>query len=195
MSHRPSSYERILDAAEKVVLEVGASHMTLCAVAKKAGLSKGGLLYHFPSKDDLLKAMIQRLAERLRQTRYEKMQQLQGESFPELKAYVLSSLYPSPELDNIFAAILAAISHNPKLLKLIREEYQKFLQELSKSVPSFFQMMRTVLAVDGLRLIELLRLSPFSQEQRTAIIAEILKNIDESSTTPTMEKLSKLATT
>src|SRR5215469_14243714 len=52
--------ERLLDAAERLVLETGAGHLTLAAVAKFAGVSKGGLLYHFPSKDSLLEAMLAR---------------------------------------------------------------------------------------------------------------------------------------
>ena len=41
--------ERILDAAESVVIEQGVTGMTLDAVAARAKVSKGGLLYHFPS--------------------------------------------------------------------------------------------------------------------------------------------------
>ena len=52
--------ERLLDAAERLVSEVGAGHLTLEAVARAAGVSKGGLLYHFPSKEALLQAMIDR---------------------------------------------------------------------------------------------------------------------------------------
>src|SRR5687768_15624169 len=46
--------ERILEAAERVVGDVGAARMTLEGVAQAAGVSKGGLLYHFPTKEALL---------------------------------------------------------------------------------------------------------------------------------------------
>ena len=58
---RPSSRDGMLAAAEAVVVESGATRLTLDAVAKKAGVSKGGVLYHFPTKDALLEAMIERL--------------------------------------------------------------------------------------------------------------------------------------
>ena len=58
-----SSEKRLLDAAERIVLREGALHLTLDAVAAESGLSKGGLLYHFRSKDDLVRGMIQRLHE------------------------------------------------------------------------------------------------------------------------------------
>ena len=55
--------ERILEAAERVVGDVGAARMTLDVVAQAAGVSKGGLLYHFPSKESLLGALAKRYVE------------------------------------------------------------------------------------------------------------------------------------
>src|SRR3989337_1315491 len=52
---RKSSREKILDAAAELVAEIGAGRLTLEAVAERAGLSKGGLLYNFPTKAALLK--------------------------------------------------------------------------------------------------------------------------------------------
>lgn len=50
--------QRLLDAAGELACEEGASSLSLDAVAAKAGVSKGGLLYHFPSKNALLRAMV-----------------------------------------------------------------------------------------------------------------------------------------
>lgn len=59
--------DRILDALESVLLESGLAQVTLEVVAERAGLSKGGLLYHFPSKEALLAGMVRRLGERANQ--------------------------------------------------------------------------------------------------------------------------------
>lgn len=53
----------LLDAAEAVLSEHGTQALTLTAVADRAGVSKGGLLYHFPSKEALVKAMVARVIE------------------------------------------------------------------------------------------------------------------------------------
>lgn len=53
--------ERLLDSAESVLAEHGSQGLTLAAVAAHAGVSKGGLLYHFANKDALITAMIERL--------------------------------------------------------------------------------------------------------------------------------------
>ncbi len=52
------SREAILDAAASLVHEHGASSLTLDATCARAGMSKGGLLYHFRSKEDLLLALV-----------------------------------------------------------------------------------------------------------------------------------------
>lgn len=62
---RPSNRERILDAFESLVISDGMANVTLDAVAERAGVSKGGLLYHFPSKQALIDGFGQRLTLRI----------------------------------------------------------------------------------------------------------------------------------
>src|SRR5580704_14136356 len=49
---------RIIAAAEEVVLRDGVAHLTLEATAAEVGLSKGGVLYHFPTRDALVLGMV-----------------------------------------------------------------------------------------------------------------------------------------
>lgn len=54
---------RILDATEALINAKGVARLTLEAAAREAGVSKGGLLYHFASKEALLGAALARLTE------------------------------------------------------------------------------------------------------------------------------------
>jgi len=56
--------DKILDALERLLLEHSAQQSTLEAVAAEAGVSKGGLLYHFPTKEAMLAAMVRRMGKR-----------------------------------------------------------------------------------------------------------------------------------
>ncbi|SFA76664.1 transcriptional regulator, TetR family [Amycolatopsis marina] len=58
---KPSSRDRILDAYENVLIAHGPAGVTLEGVAAEAGVSKGGLLYHFGSKDALLDGLLDRV--------------------------------------------------------------------------------------------------------------------------------------
>ncbi|MEO3860020.1 TetR/AcrR family transcriptional regulator [Acrocarpospora sp. B8E8] len=53
--------DELLDAAEGLLADHGVQALTLAAVAERAGVSKGGLLYHFKTKDALVAGMIDRL--------------------------------------------------------------------------------------------------------------------------------------
>ena len=52
--------QKILAAASQIVQCKGVAKLTLEAVAKEAGVSKGGLLYHFSNKEALIEGMIVR---------------------------------------------------------------------------------------------------------------------------------------
>lgn len=52
---------RIMDALEEVLAESGPTGATLEAVAARAGISKGGLLYHYGSKEALYGGLLDRL--------------------------------------------------------------------------------------------------------------------------------------
>ena len=60
----PGTREKLLEAAERITVREGVSRMALDAVSREAGVSKGGLFYHFPSKDALIASMIERFIER-----------------------------------------------------------------------------------------------------------------------------------
>ncbi|GAA3762577.1 TetR/AcrR family transcriptional regulator [Microbacterium kribbense] len=61
MSRPPHARQGVLDAFEAILIADGERAATMDAVARSAGVSKGGLLYHFASKDALEAALIERL--------------------------------------------------------------------------------------------------------------------------------------
>lgn len=61
MSRPPLAREKVLDAFESILINEGERSATLDATAKAAGVSKGGLLYHFASKDELIAGLLKRL--------------------------------------------------------------------------------------------------------------------------------------
>jgi AcrR family transcriptional regulator len=61
MSRPPHAREAVLDAFETILIDDGERAATMDATARAAGVSKGGLLYHFASKDSLEAGLIERL--------------------------------------------------------------------------------------------------------------------------------------
>jgi len=179
MSPRPHSREIILDAAEIVVLEGGAAHLTFEAVADRAGVSKGGIIYHFPSKETLLEAMVSRLLQRFTDQQAQAALDLPEGPQRELAAYVMASLTGNDETRRISAALLAVAANDPKLLAPVREYYREWFARLEGFGLRFERAAAISLAVDGLWLLELLQLSPLNQAQRDRLSREIFRLMEE----------------
>lgn len=96
-----SARDRILDAYQDLLAVEGERYATVDAVATRAGVSKGGVLYHFPSKDRLAEALCDRLAA-LAAADADDMR-----SAPEGPAryYVRSSHYVGTPLDRALVAV------------------------------------------------------------------------------------------
>ena len=116
---------QLLDAAEAVVTRDGVRNLTLDAVAAQSGISKGGLLYHFRSKEDLAAAMIQRSIAWFDDALIEA-----GADDPDAKgrytrAYIKASLGMTPltgaGFDNLCSAITTALLSFPEKLGPVQE--------------------------------------------------------------------------
>jgi AcrR family transcriptional regulator len=172
---RKNSREKILDAAAELVSEIGSGRLTLDAVAERAGLSKGGLLYNFPSKDALLQGMIQRMIDQV----LAEKEALRGQMppGPNLEARVstaaLLKMCCGGKMQEIATGLLAASAENPGLLDPVREVIGDTLISLKETSEDVDAALLGWLAVEGLSNFEMHGLSPFSIEDRDRIVAAI----------------------
>jgi AcrR family transcriptional regulator len=171
--------ERVLEAAERVVVDVGAARLTLDAVSHAAGISKGGLLYHFPSKESLLSALAQRYVDSMQGCIATARDAIEEGTSRDLKACVLGVLGSDPRLKAMGAVLLATAANDLALLEVIRERIVEHTRELSESNVDFARASIVLLAIDGLKMRESLRISVFTAEQREQIVNELIKLADE----------------
>lgn len=158
--------EKILTAASELVLHDGINQLTLEAVAQAAGLSKGGLLYHFPSKDALIKAMV----EYYLNTFESRLTSETNESW--LVAYLQASFHSDPQETRLASALLAAVALNPELLTPMQDYYRIWQEKAASNDPVLGTILRLV--VDGLWISELLGLAPPDETLRTQILERLL---------------------
>lgn len=170
---RKSSREAILDAAERVIGSQGLSHATLEAVAAAAGISKGGLLYHFSSKKDLLRNLIQRHTERTITRKDDMMKTLPESPGREFKAYILARI-GDPSRLNMSASKMVGIVEDEDLRSLVTEIKRKEIQSLDEN--SAFPELATILllAMEGLWLLDILNVPAFTPEIRERLLDTIM---------------------
>ena len=176
--------QRLLEAAEKVTLREGVSKMTLDAVCEEAGMSKGGLFYHFSGKDDLISGMVSRLVERFERDIEANLAGEGAGRWVGAYAEAASPLSGDKERElSVTAALMAAMANDPELAEPLRERYAFWQAQMEDDGldPAFATLMR--LAIDGLWLSKLFGLAPPSGEFREEVLAEALRMIGQAADT------------
>ncbi len=179
----------VLDAAIDLVESSGAAVLTLDAVAARAGVSKGGLLHHFKSKEALLKGMMARVAEDFDLQSKEaaaKLNQGTGNSaarqFDLLRTYLDRSFSGIGTKDRSAMALFAVAANQPSLLEPVRDFFAKRVKETLGHSENPAASLALMLLADGLWLFDALDIAPFSgklREQARDMAIEWARQISE----------------
>lgn len=178
---RPSKREFILEKAELLVQERGASHLTFDALTEKTGISKGGLLYHFASKEALIMAMLERYIEAREQRTAAILAkgEIKGPD-ADLKAMIIAELSEPHEMLAVDSAILAAVASNPSLLDPIKHKHAELSARLDNSKVGGARARVAWKATIGHRLMRQLGLIECETEAQCAEFGkEIVALLDE----------------
>ena len=177
---RPSSRERILRAASELVREVGASNLSLDAVAERAGISKGGLLYNFPTKVELLRAIVAAHVERLEAQVAEAQKRHAGSPNALIHAVIESSCLAGGAGKPVKpTGILAAIAQDPQLLDPVREHMRRLMQEIRRTSRRPDRAIIALLALEGLRTHDLFEFGALKAEERDGLLASLAGFVEE----------------
>jgi len=164
----------ILNAACKIITDKGAEAFTIAAVAREAGISKGGLLYHFPSKNELIEGMIKRMIDEMESSLDQEMAK-NGDNF--LMAFVRVSLNNDIAQNKLSTALSAVIANDPELLKPLQIRYLEWQNRTAASAPSPEIGTLVRLAMDGLWIADLFNFAPPSPEMREKLLKVLISII------------------
>jgi len=163
MSGRDSTRQKLLAAAAEVAREQGSGNLSLDAIALRAGVSKGGLLYHFPTKAALLRALVQHfISEFESQLEVAAQTKTHGNA---LAAYIhlteAETAKPSPGA----AGVLAAMAEDPDFLKPVKAFQRRLLDRLQKEAHDPADVLLVYLALEGLRSMNLFEIDVLSKDE------------------------------
>lgn len=173
-SPAPSTRDRILDALEQLLLEAGPLHTTLEAVATAAGVSKGGLLYHFPSKEAMLAAMVRRLGTRADAYLAEAV--AGGSSISEFYLQLIdpASFDDHPLYQSAIASLRSVDGQHDEIQQAVAEVMRGWDDGLRKEIADPVQAEIVRLAGDGMFLATLLGLPQPDPELHRQVVARLL---------------------
>lgn len=175
--------EAILQATSQVILDRGVEKLTLDAVAHQAGVSKGGLLYHFPNKESLVTGLINQLRDEFETKLQEEYDQDDTPGTPGqwVRAYVRATLRFNKQLLAIITNLSnAAATTNPELFEIAREQEKLWQQKVQESGIDPVRATIIQLAIDGLWFSESLGLPSPDESMRTQVVERLLAMTKES---------------
>lgn len=118
--------EQVLDAFERILIRSGERAATLDAVAAQAKVSKGGLLYHFGSKNALVQGLIERLRTYMRRDFEAMAAAPEGASV----YYINTSTYAGTPLDTTLVALSRLAQDKNTAAREVMDEVQQGWYEL-----------------------------------------------------------------
>ena len=142
-----SARDRILDNFEDILIKEGERAATMDAVAAAAGVSKGGLLYHFPSKE----AMVDALCERLSALTAADAEQIISAPEGAARYYVRTSRFVDSPLDRAIVAVARLVQQgHPSAARTFAGIQELWLDALEQALGSRPVAQAVKLIGDGL---------------------------------------------
>lgn len=179
-SPRRNARERILEAAVEVAHDVGPAHLSLDAVAERAGVSKGGLLYHFPTKQALLKAIVERHLAAVEAAAGISVDSSPSDGNAIALGLLRSYCDASAAKPGGARGFLAAIAETPSLLDPIREHNSRVIDCLRRA-PSSDLALISFFVVEGMRSLELFDSNPLSRSECETILKRLSVGLEAGS--------------
>lgn len=177
---RPSNREKILDAAYDVVDKHGIAALTFDAVAEESGISRGGLLYHFRTKDELLVALHKHLADVWEERLIDDLGMPYESATPDQRFAAYARVGAVMGSRTVLLLMIEASVH-AELQRPWVDVLSRWLPDLTQASPDDEQSLNRLLAVfaaDGLWVSESIAGPQLGPELRAAVVARIAQLLE-----------------
>lgn len=165
-SARVSNRDALLDVLESLIAEGSVHDVTLDGVAARAGITKGGLIYHFKSKEALLHGLLERMRARVDSHCVDPTLEPQQALRKFLIARIHYAFAMGAKEKKIMANLLAAASSYPSLLVPVKSMYDNGTGNIASLGDSAGLALSVWTALDGFVMLEMLHIRQFSEQER-----------------------------
>ncbi|WP_246126136.1 TetR/AcrR family transcriptional regulator [Nesterenkonia populi] len=183
MNVRESKREQALEAATRVVQRDGVTALSYEAVAAEAGLTKGGLVYHFPSREALLRALHEHVSGGWERYMAQQVSDESALAHPDelddhsrLEAYVRGSASPAGNPDRAELQLMLQAAEDPESQAIWSGVHDRWAPRLPEEADDeAVDRFLARLASDGLWLYEALADRQLDPSLRERLIRRILE--------------------
>ncbi len=167
---------RLIQAAIDIIVDKGATFLTLDAVALAAQVSKGGLLHHFPTKEALLHGLDDHATQVwLKRLQLEYAKETEDKPGRWARSYIHTAFDHSPEEARVLQALTRVMGMHPALVERWNAISLDIYEQMMDDGLTEARILTIQMACDGMFLGEVLNFSLVSEAQRAIIRNELLK--------------------
>ncbi|MCP3386783.1 TetR/AcrR family transcriptional regulator [Bradyrhizobium sp. CCGUVB4N] len=174
-SRSERSRNAALEAAIAIIARDGPGRLTLDAIARESGLSKGGVMHQFRTKEAVLKALLERQMVHFEEFSKGVMAKVSTTSAtPELATELATVREAALSVNSVALALVAAMVENPGLMSLPRDREMKRVAAIKAEATDPDLAMLRWAAARGLLLSNLFGMSPLSADEHRRLFARLL---------------------
>ena len=168
--------EAVLKAAARIIVRLGVGGFTIEAVAQEAGVTKGGVMHHFPSKESLIDGLIDQVTEMFNlRVQAELAAEPEGKPGRWLRAYIRTIFAVQYEDIDLIPALAAAVAAEHQTIDRIRSAMQASQMAAVEDGldPTVASIIR--LAVDGVVFTRAFNLNVLDRVMSQNVADELLR--------------------
>jgi len=169
MTRPPKAKQRVLETAQQLVSERGTGALTFDALSEASGVTRGGITYHFPTKKQLLKALVEHDMQQWAETEQSMAPENMPESTAQLIASIRASTTKTPDYRRFVSGMIGAAMLEPDLLDGVRAFFAERFEDVEWTETELRQMMLR-LAADGLFWMETFNCFQMPSEPRQRLV-------------------------
>ena len=168
--------EALLDVAEEIVTTKGAAALTIDAVAKAAGITKGGVQYSFGTKDALIDAMLDRWAKSYAEE-FARIAGSDPDALTAMRAHVEATRRSDAASNAKAASLLAALQQTPEHLASTRRWYRERLAMLDPATGEGRRARLAFLATEGAFALRFFGLMDMDEGEWEDVMKDIAESL------------------
>ena len=170
----------IINACIELIINDGLQKFSLNEVAKKAGVSKGGLLHHYPSKEELIKAIVRENFDTYLDSILSQIKSTKPYPGRTPSIYLQSTEEAiSENEEQLLSAILVASVYDKNLMKPFQEFYSQIDACIQEDGGNTMKSKMIIISIDAIWINQMLEVYIFSKNDWEEFYKEAKRQIQE----------------
>ncbi len=177
--HKDNSRAQLMTCMMSIVRDEGAGALTYDNLVAKSGLTRGGILYHFPNKESMLRALVEHYVLQELDKVKNRWEQHGITADGLLKAEIECALEADEKEQEISNSLLPVITQNPAMMREIKGIVEGRYVVLDEASIGFEKAAIVLLVIDAFEMSNAFGFTLLSDEDRKKVLRFLSTIVEE----------------